>query len=153
MNFKVSAFTSPIPAVSSKASFNKIKLSIVLHHSIADGASVAILSKYVSNYFQKKDTQSLGMKVYLEQLRKNTNISQLLEDKYIHQLATINQKKSYPVSKVAIWEKGYKIIENIGELTKWQKFLLVADEVTQDYLHKNELDEITFQMLFDFGSQ
>lgn len=133
-----------------RITFNKIKLSIVLHHSIADGASVAILSKYVSNYFQKKDTQSLGMKVYLEQLRKNTNISQLLEDKYIHQLATINQKKSYPVSKVAIWEKGYKIIENIGELTKWQKFLLVADEVTQDYLHKNELDEITFQMLFDF---
>lgn len=37
-----------------RTSFNKIKLSIILHHSVSDGASSAILSKYVSSYFQNR---------------------------------------------------------------------------------------------------
>lgn len=133
-----------------RVSFNKIKLNLVLHHSIADGASTVILSKYVSNYFQKKDTTSLGTKNYLEKLSKNSNATQLLESSYIKKLKSINKHLPNNLPKYSIWEKGFKIVKNVDEMDKWTKFLLVADEVTNDYIQKNDLVEITFQMLFDF---
>lgn len=133
-----------------RVSFNKIKLTLILHHSIADGASSVILSKYVSNYFHKRDTISLGTKIYLEKLSKNSNATQLLENSYIEKLKSINKDFPNNIQKSSIWEKGLKIVKNIGEMDKWQKFLLVADEVTNEYMQINELVEITFQMLFDF---
>ncbi|MGF0112304.1 AMP-binding protein [Streptococcus sp. SGI.013] len=144
-------FGSPLYRILAyRVSFNKIKLNIILHHSIADGASVTILSKYVSNYFQKKDASSLGTKLYLEKLSKNSNAIQLLENSYIKKLKSINKYLPNNPPKSSIWEKGFKIVKNVGEMDKWQKFLAVADEVTDEYLQKYELIEITFQMLFDF---
>ena len=103
-----------------RISFNKIKLSVILHHSIADGASSAILSKYVSNYFQKLDTKSLGMKVYLDKLSTNSKAHQLLKDNYIKKLENINNNISNSEIKTCIWENGFKIIKKVGELNKWQ---------------------------------
>lgn len=130
-----------------RISFNRIKLVFVLHHGISDGASASILSKYVSSYFQKIPKTSLGMRFYLEQLSKNSSALILLSDKHIKKLESIKNKKYI---NTPVWENGFKIIHNVDRLDKYKKLLLVADEVTKDFIKIQKENEITFQMLFDF---